>query len=105
MSPGANAALSPTQLDAAAPAFERADICLLQLETPLPTVSYAIQLAPDQGLRVILNPAFAQALPSDLLSGLFLLTRNESEAQLLTGIAPDRTRMPGRQQHSSGKRV
>ena len=67
VAPGANAALSPTQLDAAAPAFEHADICLLQLETPLPTVSYAIQLARDQGLRVILNPASAQALPSDLL--------------------------------------
>ncbi len=85
---GANAALSPVHLNAAAPAFDRAAICLLQLETPLPTVTRAVELAAQRGLRVILNPAPARALPPDILSGLFLLTPNESEAEHLTGIRP-----------------
>ncbi len=85
---GANAALSPVQLDAAAPAFDRASICLLQLETPLPTVAHAIQLAAERSLPVILNPAPAQKLPPEVLSGLTLLTPNESETETLTGIRP-----------------
>ncbi len=85
---GANAALSPVQIDAATPAFARADICLLQLETPLETVSHAVGLAAEHNLPVILNPAPARELPPEILSGLFLLTPNESETEILTGIRP-----------------
>ena len=61
--------------------------CVLQLETPLETVEAAAELAASAGARVILNPAPAQPLPDDLLRRVYLLTPNESEAELLTGVA------------------
>lgn len=87
--PGANAALSPVQVDAAATLFERVSICLLQLETPLPTVVHAAGLAKEHGVPVILNPAPGRKLPPRLLSDLFILTPNETETEILTGILPD----------------
>ncbi|MDA0748198.1 MAG: ribokinase, partial [bacterium] len=87
--PGANAALSPVQIDAAAQAFEEASYCLLQLEIPLPTVLHAAELAQQYNLPVILNPAPAQELPDELLDGLFLITPNETEIFTLTGIRPE----------------
>ncbi len=87
--PGANAALSPVQIDTAGSLFERVSTCLLQLETPLPTVIHAAGLAREHSVPVILNPAPARDLPAELLSGLFLLTPNESETEVLTGIRPD----------------
>lgn len=83
---GANAALSPADVQRAATAFGQARVLLLQLETPLETVLAATALAVKEGVNVILNPAPARALPPELLGQLFLLTPNESEAELLTGI-------------------
>lgn len=86
---GANAALSPVQLDAAENAFQNADICLLQLETPIETVLHATLLAEQFNVPVILNPAPATALPAEIWSKLYLITPNETETQTLTGILPD----------------
>ena len=86
---GANAALSPVQLESSAPAFDRAGICLLQLETPLTTVTHAVEMANERGVPVVLNPAPAQALPPEVLEGVFLVTPNETEAEILTGIRPN----------------
>ena len=62
---------------------------LLQLETPLHTVQTATELATVAGVPVILNPAPARPLPDRLLRGVYLLTPNEIEAELLTGVAVD----------------
>jgi len=86
---GANAALSPIQLDAAETAFQAADICLLQLETPIETVLHATLLAEQFDVPVILNPAPATDLPAEIWSKLYLITPNETETQTLTGILPD----------------
>jgi ribokinase len=83
---GANGQLSPADVRRAAGAFRRARVVLLQLETPLPTIQAAIELAAAAGLRVLLNPAPARPLPARLLDHVFLLTPNESEAELLTGM-------------------
>jgi ribokinase len=58
----------------------------MQLETPLQTVRAAARLATRAGIRVILNPAPARPLPDDLLRCVSILTPNESEAELLTGV-------------------
>ena len=58
----------------------------MQLETPLDTVKHTAQLASDNGIMVILDPAPAQHLDDDLLKHISILTPNESEAELLTGI-------------------
>lgn len=85
--PGANGKLSPEDLTKAIPFLETADLLLCQLETPIPTVEALAQLARKFEKRLILNPAPAQALPESLYQNLFLITPNETEASLLSGIA------------------
>jgi len=84
---GANGQLSPLDVRKAKNIFRESSVVLLQLETPLKTVQAAADLAFDAGARVILNPAPAQTLPLNLLKRIHLLTPNENEAELLTGIA------------------
>ncbi len=84
--PGANGACSPRDIDVAAGAMKRADMIVLQLEIPLSTVEYVIRMAADLGKKVILNPAPAQELPNDLYPAITVITPNESEASLLTGV-------------------
>lgn len=83
---GANGQLTPADVLKAKNAFTTDGILVLQLETPLRTVQAAAERAVASRMRVILNPAPAQALPNKLLRQLYLLTPNESEAELLTGI-------------------
>jgi ribokinase len=83
---GANAKLSPNDIQKAKVVIEEADILLTQLETPIDTISMAINIARDQGKIVILNPAPAQPLPDKLIAQLSIITPNETEAELLTGV-------------------
>ena len=83
---GANANLALADLKKARRAFSQASVVVLQLETPLKTVEAAAKLAARTGARVILNPAPARPLPNGLLRRIWLLTPNETEAELLTGL-------------------
>ena len=83
---GANGTLSPEDLAAARHFIENADIVLMQLETPMKTVECAAAMASAKGVRVILNPAPAAKLSQELLACLYLITPNETEAEILTGI-------------------
>jgi len=83
---GANMRLSPTDVDAAETAIAGADALLLQLESPLETVTRAAELARAHGVTVILNPAPARPLPVELLALVNVLIPNESETALLTGM-------------------
>jgi ribokinase len=83
---GANNLLSETDIDNANDAFHQTDIVLLQLEIPLSTVAYAIMKAKKLSKKVILNPAPAQSLPDSILNNLHLITPNETEAEILTGV-------------------
>jgi len=83
---GANAALSARDIRVARSSFRGARVMLVQLETPLDTVRAALDEAHRAGVRVILNPAPAQALPVEVLKKIAVLTPNETEAELLTGI-------------------
>jgi len=83
---GANKRLSPADVDSAEAAIAAANVLLLQLETPLETVTRAAELAHKHGVRVVLNPAPAQPLDSSLLSMIDVLIPNESETELLTGM-------------------
>ncbi|MEX2169991.1 MAG: ribokinase [Pirellulales bacterium] len=84
---GANAKLSPLDVRQAKSAFATADVVIMQLETPLDTVQAAAELANANGALVILNPAPAQPLPDKLLEKVSILTPNETEVELLTGVA------------------
>lgn len=83
---GANALLSAADVGRAAEAFAAADIVLLQLESPLETVEAAAREAKRRGVPVILNPAPARDLDDGWLRLVTVLTPNEHEAGLLTGI-------------------
>jgi len=82
----ANGRLFPADVKRAGTAIRGAGMLLLQLEIPLETVCAAASLAASHGVPVILNPAPAQPLPDGLLEKVTLLTPNQSECELLTGI-------------------
>ena len=62
-------------------------VLLTQLETPLETVEYGLRRARDQGMTTILNPAPGRPLSPDLLALPHIITPNETEASLLSGVA------------------
>ena len=84
---GANGRLSPGDVKKARAAIASASAVVMQLETPLEAVQTAADIAHAAGVPVILNPAPAQPLPDRLLARVSLLTPNETEAELLTGVA------------------
>lgn len=84
--PRANMALTTADIDAAADCIADADALLLQLETPMVASEHAAAIAKQHGTRVVLNPAPAQPLPDSLLRYVDILTPNQSETALLSGI-------------------
>jgi len=83
---GSNAALSVSDLAALKEIIQRANTVLLQLEIPLSTVEFVAATAKAAGVKVILNPAPATHLPDQLLKNVDIITPNETEAEILTGI-------------------
>jgi ribokinase len=83
--PGANLALTPQDVRAAAGAIEGAGVLLCQLEVPIETVAEAVRIARAAKVTTILNPAPAVPLPDELLALADLCVPNESEIELLTG--------------------
>lgn len=86
VAPGANLTLQTDLVEEAINSAEKSTLLLLQLEVPLAIVEHSVFLAKKKGIRVILDPAPAQTLTSDTLADLFLLTPNQTEAEVLTGI-------------------
>lgn len=86
---GANACLSPNDVKKARKTIASAAVVVMQLETPMPTVQAAAEIAARTGVPVILNPAPAQPLSDELLRLVSIITPNETEAELLTGIKVD----------------
>ena len=83
---GANGSLTPSDIEKAKGELESADFVLMQLEIPIETVEFAAALAYKKGTPVILNPAPARTLSDKLLKCLYLVTPNETEAEILSGI-------------------
>ncbi len=97
LSPGANGKVSVSDVassplstasffDPSTRSGRRFDLLLLQLEIPIPTVLRAAQLARQNGVRVLLNPAPAKELPDELIALADFLIPNETELSLLTGM-------------------
>lgn len=85
--PGANAQLTPEDVERAEELFKDAGIVLMQLETPVPTLIKAAELAKQYGAYVVLNPAPAPItpLPDALLQHVDILIPNETEAAAISG--------------------
>lgn len=84
---GANMDLHPADIPDSA--FEDVKLALLQLEIPAGTVRWTLAKCAEKQIRTILNPAPAMRLGPELLSGLYLITPNEIETELITGIPID----------------
>ena len=82
---GANMDLHPA--DIPDDAFEGIEIALFQLEIPAETVRWALAKCAERQVRAIVNPAPAMHLGAEFLRGLYLITPNETETELITGIA------------------
>ena len=90
VAPGANASLSPSDIQAALPSLPNHAFILCQLEIPIDTITFLASYAQEKNKNLILNPAPAQKLPESIYDQLFLITPNETEASLLTGMPCDR---------------
>jgi ribokinase len=82
--PGALERLSPAHVDAFADRIAAADVCVVQLEIPVPTALHALAVARRQGVRTILNPAPAPREP--LTCSVDYVTPNETEAPAVRGV-------------------
>jgi ribokinase len=101
VAPGANHQLTPDRARRHADVVAGAEVVLLQLETPIDTVRWALTEARRLGKRSVLNPAPARVLPlpADLLPLVDYLTPNEIEVGLLTDRqvrSPDDAEAAGR---------
>ncbi|MDD8915527.1 ribokinase, partial [Escherichia coli] len=83
---GANGRLNREYVERYNSVIKKADALLMQLESPLDSVLKAAQVAKQESVQVILNPAPAQALPDELLSLVDIITPNETETEYLTGV-------------------
>ena len=84
VAPGANFELSKDDIDKNIDCIKNSDIVVIQLETPLETVKYALQIAKDLNKYTILNPAPAIKLNDDIIKNVDLLTPNETELEIIS---------------------
>ena len=86
VAPGANSRLSQKDIERFRDVVAAADLLVMQLETPMESVQAAAEIAAANGVRVILNPAPAAPVPAEVLRHVDILTPNEHEAKMLTGL-------------------
>ncbi|MBR4212947.1 MAG: ribokinase [Bacteroidales bacterium] len=89
VAPGANGDLTPEDIRNLRGVIAEASYLILQLEVPVETVLEAARIAHEAGVYVILNPAPACPLPEELFRYLSLITPNQTETALMTGIETD----------------
>jgi ribokinase len=86
ISPGANGNLTVDDIKPIKHVIENSDVLLLQLEIPLETVGYVMEIGASAGAIVILNPAPAEKIPIKFYQHISIVTPNQTEATLLTGL-------------------
>ena len=86
VAPGSNSQLSVKDVEHAFKLIEEKALILIQLEIPQETVDFAILRGKEKNCDVILNPAPVRPVDAVSLQRLFMITPNELEAELLTGI-------------------
>ncbi|RSN49101.1 ribokinase [Amycolatopsis sp. WAC 04197] len=84
VSPGANSALRPEDVD-----LDGAEIVVLSLEIPLETVEHAVAKAAEHHVKTLLNLSPAAELSAKTLQSLDVLLVNEHEAAFLLGGEAD----------------
>ena len=85
--PGANALLTCDLVSRHQDKLMACDVCLMQLESPVESVNHAAALLRRAGKKVILDPAPARPLSDALLFLCDIVTPNETELEILTGMS------------------
>ena len=83
---GACGNITPEDVESCRALIENASILLVQLEVNFDALYRAIDIAHAAGVRIVLNPAPAAEIPPEVLKKIDIVTPNETEAQVLTGI-------------------
>lgn len=84
---GANALLSPADVDRAADALKECDLIVMQLEVPLETVYHTIEFGARHGIETLLNPAPAPAdLDPKRIEQVTYLVPNQTELATISGM-------------------
>lgn len=89
VAPGANGDISVEDIRSIADLIRSASYLILQLEIPVAAVVEAAHIAHEAGVCVILNPAPATKLPESIFADIDILTPNQTETAILTGISDD----------------
>ena len=85
---GANMRVNKSDVDEGLSNAGQGDILLAQLEVPLDVVEYAFEEAKKKGMTTVLNPAPAVPLSRALFASTDIITPNETETEILTGVNP-----------------
>ena len=83
---GASEHITDKDIENVRNSLESAEIFLTQLETNVDAVEKAIEIAYEKGVKVVLNPAPVQPISDELLKKIEVITPNETEASILTGV-------------------
>lgn len=83
---GACGNITPEDVEKSRSLIESAGILLLQLEINFDALYKVIEIAHKAGVKIVLNPAPAAELPDEILQKIDIVTPNETEAQVLTGV-------------------
>jgi ribokinase len=86
VAPGANYKLSPVHIKKAENVIRESEIILLQLEIPIESVLFAIELSYKHKKKILLNPAPARHIDEEHLKMIHSLILNETETEVLTGL-------------------
>ncbi|MEK0291241.1 ribokinase [Caldifermentibacillus hisashii] len=81
--PGANFALTPEMIESKKDAIAKSEVVVLQLEIPMETVEKVLEIAKENNVITILNPAPFQSIPSHWWKMITYITPNEHEAAQL----------------------
>ena len=83
--PGANYGVTPSRIDEVKDRIVASKLVVLQLEIPIPTIDYILQVCRDLGVPVLLNPAPAGGFDKQFMTYVSYLTPNETECAQIFG--------------------
>ena len=83
---GACEHITAEDIDKLVPAIKDSAFLLTQLETSIEAEETVIRIAHENGVKVILNPAPVQAVNDEIYQMLYMITPNEVEASILSGV-------------------
>lgn len=86
---GANMNLLPEDIKNLEAEICKAEYILVQLETPMQTIEYIADLAQKHNIKLIINPAPAAKLSDEILRRCYLITPNETECSIMTGLSTE----------------